>query len=71
MLELLTYMEKTLGSRTAVAEYLGYSERHYYNILSRVKAGGPLLPRVEIAVLHKLTLLVQKKIETVRKESQS
>jgi hypothetical protein len=68
MLELLNYLEKRFGGRAASAEYLGYSERQYYNIRRRLKSGEALSKRVEVSLLRKITHLLELTLK--KKESQ-
>lgn len=65
MLHLLKYMEQTLGTYAAVAGYLGYTTRQYYNIRKRIESGGSLQPEVETKIRHKLILMVLTQTETV------
>ena len=69
MLKLLEYLEQTLGSYAAAAGYLSYSERQYYNIRRRIKAGEPLLQRVEVSLLRKISHFLANEIK--KRESQS
>jgi hypothetical protein len=53
----LEEMLAILGSQSAVAEYLQYSERQYLNIRRRVERGEELKPRVECWIRSQHDLL--------------
>jgi hypothetical protein len=57
MLEYLVFIEKILGPYAAVADFLGYSLRHYYNLRRKAVNGEPFVPHVRIHILDKVALL--------------
>lgn len=57
MLECLVFIEKILGPYAAVADFLGYSLRHYYNLRKKAINGEPFVPHVRIHILDKVALL--------------
>ena len=63
----LLALEQALGKHLAVASYLGYSERQYYNIRRWAKKGLPPNPRREAFLKLKAAEIQLKQ----SKESQS
>ncbi|MDR1045344.1 MAG: hypothetical protein LBP33_09540 [Candidatus Adiutrix sp.] len=61
MLERLNYLSETLGSHKAAAEYLGYTERHYYNLRKSLENGAPLHRRVENYITRMAVQLMTRK----------
>lgn len=57
MLESFVFIEKILGPYAAVADFLGYSLRHYYNLRKKAANGEPFIPRVRIHIQSKVALL--------------
>ena len=57
MLEQFVFIEKILGPYAAVADYLGYSLRHYYNLRKKAVNGEPLVSRVRAHIQSKVALL--------------
>ena len=51
MQEILDELCKLLGSHSAVAELLQYSDRQYLNIRQRIARNRPLKPRIELWIL--------------------
>ena len=47
MLDRLDALKDVLGSYKAVADHLGYSERHFFNIRKSLMTGKPLPKRVD------------------------
>ena len=63
MLECLVFIEKILGTYAAVADFLGYSLRHYYNLRKKAVNGDPFVPHVRIHILDKVALLKTKNLK--------
>ena len=57
MQTILDKLFELLGSNSAVAELLQYSERQYLNIRQRVACGEALNPRIELWILTKYTMV--------------
>jgi len=57
MQEIIDDLLHMLGTHTAAAEALGYTDRQYRNIRRRVERGEGLHPRVETFILVKSQML--------------
>jgi hypothetical protein len=57
MQEILNELCRLLGSHSAVAERLQYSDRQYLNIRQKVAQHKPLKPRIELWILANYSLL--------------
>jgi len=57
MQEILNELFKRLGSHSAVAELLQYTDRQYLNIRQKVAQNQPLKPRIELWILANYSLL--------------
>jgi len=58
MKEMLEGLLRVLGTHTAVAKALGYTDRQYLNIRRKVERGEELNPRVKI-LIHVRTQMLQ------------
>ena len=63
MLEHLVFLEKIFGPYAAVAEFLGYSLRQYYNIRKRAASGETFLPRVQTHIQDKVAFLKTQNVK--------
>ena len=59
MQEILNELFNRLGSHSAVAELLQYTDRQYLNIRQKVARNQPLKPRIELWILANYKLLKQ------------
>ena len=57
MQEIINELCRLLGSHSAVAELLQYSDRQYLNIRQKIARNQPLTPRVELWILANYSLL--------------
>ena len=57
MQEIIYELCKQLGSHSAVAERLQYTDRQYLNIRQKVARNQPLKPRIELWILTNYKLL--------------
>lgn len=54
---------RKLGSQSAVAKALGYTDRQYLNIRRKVERGEELHPRVETFILVRAQMLERDSVE--------
>lgn len=57
MKEMLEGLLRVLGTHTAVAKALGYTDRQYLNIRRKVERGEELNPRVKILIRVRMQML--------------
>ena len=57
MQEIINELCRLLGSHSAVAELLQYSDRQYLNIRQKIARGQSLKPRIELWILANYSLL--------------
>jgi hypothetical protein len=57
MQEIVNELCRLLGSHSAVAELLQYSDRQYLNIRQKIARSQPLRPRIELWILANYSLL--------------
>ena len=57
MKEMLEGLLRVLGTHTAVAKALGYTDRQYLNIRRKVERGEELNPRVKILIRVRTQML--------------
>ncbi len=65
MKEIFDDLLRMLGTHSAAAEALGYTDRQYRNIRRRVEKGEDLHPRIESSILLKSQMLHGSAASTV------
>lgn len=65
MKEMLEGLLRVLGTHTAVAKALGYTDRQYLNIRRKVERGEELNPRVKILIRVRTQMLQHGEADNV------